>query len=269
MSQSAAPRYSAEWLALQPHWQQVIQNLPPDDVDFLAYDWHFWRREKQTPPPGDWTYWLILAGRGFGKTRVGAEWVRESVQSEQFVNIAGATADDARDIMVEGESGILAICPEDERPIYRKSERKLSWPNGATSLIFTADEPERFRGKQHSGFWADEIGAWRYPDAFTQMKFGLRLGARPRAVITTTPRPTALVKELVDDPNCVVTRGSSYENRPNLAPAFFEAIVRQYEGTRLGRQELNAELLLDTEGALWWRDLIQYVTLRGAADETD
>lgn len=200
--------------------------------------------------------WLILAGRGFGKTRTGAEWVRASIKSYELVNVIAPTADDARDIMVEGESGILAICSNEERPTYRAAYRRLEWPNGAKTLIFTADEPERLRGKQHMRLWADEVAAWRYPEAWDQAMFGLRLGANPQAVATTTPKPTELIHRLVNDPTTAVTRGSTYDNRGNLAPAFFEQIIRRYEGTRIGRQELLAELLDDVEGALWTRKMI-------------
>ena len=210
-------------------------------------------------PPGDWRYWLIMAGRGWGKTRTGAETVRRWVKDFPFVNLIGATLDDARDIMIEGESGILAICPPAERPRY--VNRQLHWPNGAKSLVFTADEPERLRGKQHMKLWTDEIAAWRYPEAWEQAMFGLRLGDNPQAVITTTPKPTESLKALVKDPHTIITRGTSYENRDNLAPAFFDAIVRKYEGTRLGRQELNAELLEDVPGALWTRKLIDATRL--------
>lgn len=200
-----------------------------------------------------------MAGRGWGKTRTGAETVRQWIRSTDMVNLIGATVDDARDIMIEGESGILAICPTDERPEYKKSERKLVWPNGAVSLIFTADEPERLRGKQHKALWADEMAAWRYQEAWDQAKFGLRLGHRPRAVITTTPRPVKNVVDLVNDKACHVTRGTTYDNKANLAATFFEEIVKRYEGTRLGRQELNAELLLDVPGALWSRSMLHHM----------
>lgn len=196
---------------------------------------------------------MVMAGRGWGKTRTGAEQVREWAKTSRFVNLIGATADDARDIMIEGESGILAICPADERPQYRKSERKLIWPNGCTSLVFTADEPERLRGKQHEKLWADELGAWRYSESWDQAQFGLRLGRNPQAIVTTTPRPTPTVRELMRHPGCVVTRGTTYDNRPNLPASFFDTIIRKYEGTRLGRQELNAEMLDDNPGALWKR----------------
>src|SRR5262249_348516 len=155
---------------------------------------------------------------------------------------------DARDIMVEGESGILAICARDERPEYRASMRRLDWPNGARTLIFTADEPDRMRGKQHEKLWADEVAAWRYPEAWDEAVFGLRLGPNPEAVATTTPKPTELVRRLILDPNTAVTRGSTYDNRANLAPQFYQQIIRRYEGTRIGRQELLAELLDDVEG---------------------
>ena len=217
----------------------------------LAWDWHLWARDDQLPPSGIWSYWLILAGRGYGKTRAGAEWVRQMVKSHRYVNLIGATADDARDILIEGESGIMAICPRWERPEYRASQRKLAWPNGATSLIFTADEPERLRGKQHEKLWCDELAAWRYPEAWAQAKLGLRLGSNPQACITTTPKPSKLIRELIADPATTVTRGSTYANRDNLAPQFFAAIIKTYEGTRLGRQELNAEILDDNPGALW------------------
>lgn len=231
----------------------------------ILWDWEYHAREAQLLPDGDWSYWLIMAGRGFGKTRVGAETTRIWAKSHRFVNLIGATRDDARDIMIEGESGILTCCPKDERPVYKKHEAKLEWPSGCTSLVFTADEPERLRGKQHEKLWGDELGAWRYPEAWDQAKFGLRLGDKPQAIITTTPRPTKIMRELVKDPHCHVTRGSTYDNKANLAPTFFSEIITKYEGTRLGRQELDAELLEDTPGALWRRSQID--DLRILVDE--
>jgi phage terminase large subunit-like protein len=236
---------------------EFVDALTPEQQRGLRWDWQFWARDKQLPPPGPWRYWLILAGRGFGKTRTGAEWVRQQVKRYPLVNLIGATADDARDIMIEGESGILAICPKDERPEYQTSKRRLVWPNGARSLIFTADEPERLRGKQHMKLWADELCSWRYPEAWDQAMFGLRLGDDPQACITTTPRPTAELKKLLKKPGVIVTTGTTYENRANLAPAFYEDIITEYEGTRLGRQELEAVILDDAEGALWRRSQIE------------
>jgi phage terminase large subunit-like protein len=225
--------------------------MTDQELEIAYWDWRTWARPEQLPPPGNWRVWLIQAGRGFGKTRIGAEWTRASAQAYPLVNIIGATADDARDIMIEGESGILACCPPHERPDYLPSKRRLEWPNGARTLIFTADEPERLRGKQHMRLWMDEVAAWRHPEAYDQAMLGLRLGSNPQAVATTTPRPTRFIRDLIADPSTVVTRGSTYDNRANLAPQFLDQIVKRYEGTRLGRQELAGELLLDVPGALW------------------
>jgi phage terminase large subunit-like protein len=203
--------------------------------------------------------WLLLAGRGFGKTRTGAELVRARVATltARRLALVAPTAADARNVMVEGESGILAISPPWDRPRYEPSKRRLTWPNGAIATLYSADEPERLRGPQHDATWCDELGSWRYPEAWDMLMFGLRLGPDPRVVVTTTPRPTKLIRALIADPTAVVTRGSTYENRANLAPAFLDQIIRKYEGTRLGRQEIEAELLDDVPGALWARGIIE------------
>jgi phage terminase large subunit-like protein len=159
--------------------------------------------------------------------------------------------------MVEGESGLLAIGPPQQRPQYEPTKRRLTWPNGAIATTYSADEPERLRGPQHDAAWCDEIASWRYPEAWDMLMFGLRLGADPRVVVTTTPKPIRIIRELIADPTTVITRGSTYDNRANLAPAFLEQIIRKYEGTRLGRQELNAEILDDVPGALWNRARIE------------
>src|SRR6478735_4691069 len=232
--------------------------MAPGAAAAFEYHWRYRARPEQLPPGGSWRVWLLMAGRGFGKTRCGAEWVRAEVKAgRRRIALVGPTAADARDVMVEGEAGILAISPDHERPLYEPSKRRLTWRNGAVATTFSADEPERLRGPQHDAAWCDELGAWRYPEAWDMLMFGMRLGADPRTVVTTTPRPAKLIRDLVRDPICVVTRGSSYENRGNLAPAFFDQIIRKYEGTRLGRQELDAELLEDTPGALWSRALIE------------
>jgi phage terminase large subunit-like protein len=236
--------------------EAFLSSLTPSQLESLAHDWTFWARDKQRLPDADFFVWVILAGRGFGKTRTGGETVRTWVKNNAYVNLIGATADDARDIMIEGESGILAICPSAERPEYVASKRQLKWPNGSISLIFTADEPERLRGKQHYKVWADELGSWRYPEAWEQAMLGLRLGDKPQAVVTTTPKPTKLLLALIADKRNLVTTGSTYENRANLASGFFDYVISKYEGTRLGRQELNAELLTDSPGALWKRERI-------------
>ncbi|WP_296709874.1 terminase family protein [Rhodoblastus sp.] len=231
--------------------------LDADELESLKTLWPFWARAEQLIPPGDWVYWLPLAGRGWGKTRTGAETIRHWAHDFPLVNLIGATADDVRDVMVEGESGVLAVCPRDERPRYVAHKRRLEWPNGAKSLLFSAEEPERLRGKQHMKLWADELAAWRYPEAWDQAVFGLRLGERPQAIITTTPRPTRLMRDLLADPLTFSTQHSTYENIGNLAENFLERVVRKYEGTRLGRQELHAHLLLDVPGALWTRETIE------------
>lgn len=249
---------SASLLASLPEAEKaaILKGMTPEALAALNWEWRFWARPNQILPEGDWAFWLILAGRGFGKTRTGAETVRHWAQSNQYVNLIGATRDDARDIMIEGESGILACCPPDARPDYKKHESKLIWPSGCISLVFTADEPERLRGKQSEKLWADELAAWRYPEAWDQAMFGLRLGDKPQAVVTTTPRPVATVRTLIQNPNTHITRGTTYDNRDNLAPQFFSQLITKYEGTRLGRQELEAELLDDMPGALWSRPAI-------------
>lgn len=236
--------------------REILAALTDAECDALLRDWSFWARDKQLEPAGDWRYWIILAGRGFGKTRTGAEWVRAKARQYPMVNLIGATADDARDIMIEGESGILSVCPPDERPDYRSSKRRLEWPNGGTSLIFTADEPERLRGKQHMKLWADELCSWRYPEAWHQAMFGLRLGDNPQACVTTTPKPTMLLLDLLKQPKTVIVTGTTYENRANLAEDFYQDIIARYEGTRRGRQELLAEILDDVPGALWKRKVL-------------
>jgi phage terminase large subunit-like protein len=225
-------------------------------AEALKYRWDINARPKQLLPEQDFFIWLILAGRGFGKTRTGAETVREWVKTNQYVNIIGATADDARDIMIEGESGILAICPKSERPDYVSSKRQLVWQNGAISLIFTADEPERLRGKQHYKLWCDEVASWRRPESWDQAMMGLRLGNKPQGIVTTTPRPTKLILDLIKDQKNIVTTGTTYENRANLAEGFFDYVIKKYEGTRLGLQELEAKILTDNPGALWKREQI-------------
>jgi phage terminase large subunit-like protein len=232
---------------------KLLSELSDAEAEAILWDWNTWARPDQLEPPGDWRTWVVKAGRGFGKTRIGAEWTRRKVKTARLVNLIAPTADDARDVMVEGESGLLNICPAHERPIYLPSKRRLEWPNGAMSLIFTADEPDRLRGKQHEALWADEIAAWRYPESWDQAMLGLRLGKNPQAVATTTPRATKFIKDLLADPTTVVTAGSTYANFENLAPAFIQTIIKKYEGSRMGRQELLAEVLDDNPGALWKR----------------
>src|SRR5712671_2705169 len=252
----------ASLLASEPEElvEELLQSLPKEKARKLRYLWEFWPRHKgQVPPSGDWRVWLLLAGRGFGKTRTGAEYVRAQVEAglARRIALVGPTALDARAVMVEGESGLLSVGPPHERPEYEPYLHRLTWKkHGAVATLFSADEPNRLRGPQHDLAWCDELAAWRYPQAWDMLMFGLRLGADPRGVVTSTPRPIKLIRELLADPKVVVTRGRSVENAEHLAPAFLDQIVRRYEGTRLGRQELDGEILDDMPGALWSHGLI-------------
>ena len=202
----------------------------------------------------------MLAGRGFGKTRAGAEWVRRLVEAGDAKRIAliAPTLHDARAVMVEGDSGLLAISPPWFKPVYEPSKRTLTWPNGAVATLFGAEEPERLRGPQHDAAWCDELCAWKQAETtFDMMLFGLRLGRAPKALVTTTPKPIPILKRLVGNSKTRITRGTTFDNLKNLAPGFARDIVARYRGTRLGRQELNAEILEDTPGALWTRSLIE------------
>src|SRR5277367_5447958 len=201
---------------------RMFEEMTPLECTQLFHDWAFWARSDQAPPPGDWIIWLILAGRGAGKTRAGAEAVRHWVQTYPIVNLIGATVADVRDTMITGESGVLACCRRDERPRFLAADLRLEWPNGAVSWLFSAEEPDRLRGKQHMKLWCDELAAWRDPDAFDQALLGLRLGDKPQAVVTTTPRPSKIIKALAADKDTIVTRGSTFDNRAHLARAFFE-----------------------------------------------
>ena len=207
--------------------------------------------------------WLVLAGRGWGKTKTGAEWIRSRVRNPRArIALVGPTASDVRDVMIEGESGIMASSPPWDRPIYEPSKRRLTWKNGAVATAFSGEEPDRLRGPQHTDAWADELAAWKYPDTWDQLMFGLRLGQDPRVLVTTTPRPIPIVKQLLGDPTTRITRGSTFDNRANLADAFIDKIRKKYEGTRLGRQELFAEVLDDTPGALWTLSRIEALRVR-------
>lgn len=239
---------------------KIIQETFTEEELFqLSFEWPLWARREQLAPPGDWTIWMLMAGRGFGKTRSGAEWIRSLIEAGTHSRIAliGATSADGRDVMVEGESGILAISPPWNKPLYEPSKRRLTWPGGQIATLYSAEEPERLRGPQHDAAWADEVAAWTRPDTWDQLMFGLRLGPRPQVVATTTPRPTQLIRDIIKRADCVITRGRTEDNRQNLAPAFVSTVIKKYEGTRLGRQELDGELLEDVPGALWSSSMIE------------
>lgn len=288
----------------------------PDKVEAFPYNWDLFARPKQQEPEGDWTVWLLCAGRGFGKTRCGAEWVRRRVElGARRIYLVGATAGDVRRTMLYGESGLLNIGPPAMRPKYYPSQARIVWPPHpvtgiqAEALLFTAEKPDRLRGPAADTMWCDELAAWKYPDAWDQAMFGLRSaesGLMPRAVVTTTPRPIPIIRKMVwddcsrcdcPDPEhskvektapegtkffldkCVycgherkpggkhyVTRGSTYDNVANLHEVYTEAIIGRYEGTRLGRQELNAEILDDSPGALWNRTRIESLRMSLSLD---
>ncbi len=249
--------------------QQILSGLSPKEKARLRYEWRFWARPNQLPPAGDWIHWLLLMGRGWGKTRTAAEFVRDEVGAEKVGRIAliGRTAGDVREVMVEGQSGLLNISPPGARPKFEPSKRRLTWPNGAVASLYYGESPDLLRGPEHDLYWADEIAAWKYPqECWDNLLMGLRLGARPRGVITTTPRPIPLIKARVKDPLTVVVRGSTFDNAANLPPTFLAELIEKYEGTRIGRQELYAEVLEDVEGALWNLALLERNRVREAPE---
>jgi len=236
------------------------------DRDFIAL-----AHRHQEPPAhanngGPWTTWLMLGGRGAGKTRLGAEWVRAQAcgtrpyadQRSMHIALVGETEHDVREVMIEGPSGLLRAAPYGERPLWIPSRRRLEWNNGAAALAFSAEDPEQLRGPQFDAAWCDELAKWRHVDAtFDMLQFGLRLGARPRQLITTTPRPIALIKRLLADPRTAVTRASTHVNAAHLSPAFLDEVLARYTGTRLGRQEIDGEIIEDRADALWTRAMIE------------
>ena len=240
-------RKKAKLAATPDTWESFVHDLSDAEALELYYDWNTWARDNQKIPDGEWwTIWLILAGRGWGKTRCGAEFVRYHVENKLASRIAliAEDAGDARDVMIEGESGILAISHPRCKPVFVPSKRRIEWPNGAIATIYSDNDPETLRGPQHDLFWCDELAKFRNAEEmWSNLMFGLRLGSKPRGVITTTPKPIPIVRRLMDEDRVVLTRGTTHENFPNLAPTFRDEIVAQYEGTRLGRQELYAEVI--------------------------
>lgn len=256
-------------LATQPIEDRnaFLEKLSPNALAAMPYLWSIWARpDGQLPPPGDWTSWLILGGRGSGKTRAGAEWVRAEIEGStplakgkrRRLALVAETADQARDVMVLGESGLLAVTPPDRRPTFNLTRRHLEWPNGAEAWLFSASDPESLRGPQFDGAWCDELAKWRKTaPAWDMLQFGLRLGPHPQQVITTTPRPNPVLIALMEDPTTVITRSPTQANVANLAPGFIARMKARYGGRALGRQELDGELLLEMPGALWPNDLIE------------
>jgi len=260
---------------------QKLRELPPDQVkaalgqlskkqiEELQHSWEFWARPEQLEPEGkDWNTWAINAGRGFGKTRAGVEWVRQQVKKgHKRIAAVAATNSDIERVMVKGESGFLNICHSGDKtdkgkpmgyPEWSPTKRTLSWENGAKVEFYSAEEPERLRGPQFSAAWCDELAAWNKDlDTWNMLQFCLRIGKHPKVCVTTTPKPTKLIRKILKDPKTYITSGSTFDNAANLADTYLEAVKTQYEGTRLGRQELYAEILEEAEGALWTTDMLE------------
>jgi predicted phage terminase large subunit-like protein len=255
----------------EPLIRQVVRRAGPlgalavlsaEEAAALEFAWEVWARPEQLPPPGDWLVWLLLAGRGFGKSRTGAEWSRGKAQSLPGSHgaLLAPTAADARDVMVKA---LLECTHPQEGLRYEPSKRALHWANGTSATVYSAEEPDRLRGPQHHWAWCDELAAWPYAEeAWDMLQMTMRLGEQPQACVSTTPRPIPLVRRLIADPGTVITRGSTFDNAANLSEAFIDAVRERYEGTRLGRQELYAEILDDVPGALWTRAVLESARVR-------
>ncbi|MDR3376651.1 MAG: terminase family protein, partial [Ancalomicrobiaceae bacterium] len=255
--------------------EAFLAGLSAIEIDVLRNDWSTWARPDQMPPPGDWTTWLLLGGRGAGKTRAGAEWVKAMALGHPpfttagigRIALVGETYADVRDVMIEGVSGLLSVHRRAERPVWRTSLRRLEWANGAIAQAFSSEDPESLRGPQFGAAWSDEIAKWRHAEeCWDMLQFGLRLGDNPRQVATTTPRPIPLLRRLLSEAGTVVTRASTKANAFNLAPRFLDAVVGRYNGTRLGRQELEGELIDDRADALFRRAEIDKLRVQAAPD---
>lgn len=258
----------AGWLACAPAAtrDRFLTDIGEGGLCALPFLFEFWALPHQIPPEGDWRTWVVMGGRGAGKTRAGAEWVRAQVEGgrplepgkARRVALVGETFDQVRDVMVFGDSGLLACSPPDRRPKWKASERKLVWPNGAEAQAFSAHDAEGLRGPQFDAAWVDELAKWKKAqNAWDMLQFALRLGEKPQVCVTTTPRNVGVLKTLLAAPSTVVTHAPTEANRANLAKGFLEEVRTRYAGTRLGRQELDGVLLADAEGALWQSDQLE------------
>lgn len=261
-------RSGANWIACADAdvQEQFLNELDEGELLALPYLFEFWAMDHQMPPDGAWRTWVVLGGRGAGKTRAGAEWVRSMVEGSrpldkgccQRVALVGETIDQVREVMVFGDSGILACSPPDRRPVWEAGRKRLVWPNGAVATVHTAHDPEGLRGPQFDAAWVDELAKWkRGQETWDQLQFALRLGEDPRVCVTTTPRNVEVLKRLMASPSTVQTHAPTQANAANLASSFLEEVKARYEGTRLGRQELDGVLLADAEGAFWTSDALE------------
>lgn len=261
-------RFAASWIASATPEQQdrFLAGLGEETLRALPYVFEFWALPHQLPPKENWRTWVILGGRGAGKTRAGAEWVRSMVEGSRpqdpgrasRVAIVGETIDQAREVMVFGESGILACSPPDRRPVWEASRKRLVWPNGAVAQIYSAFDPDSLRGPQFDAAWVDELAKWpKAEKAWSMLQFALRLGDAPQQVVTTTPRDVDILKNILEADSSVTTHAPTEANKANLAKGFLEEVRTRYAGTRLGRQELDGELISDVDGALWTTGMIQ------------
>jgi phage terminase large subunit-like protein len=247
--------------------KKVLSQLTPQQIEELQYTWEFWARPEQIPPEGDWNTFLALAGRGWGKSRAAVEWVREQVkQGKKRIAYVCATGSDVERVFVKGESGILNSCWSGDKtykgeqmgiPEWSPTKRTLTWANGAKVEAYSAEEPERLRGPQFHAAACDELCAWRKDEeTWDMLQMTLRLGKHPKVFIATTPKSTKLLRRIIKDPKTIVVKGSTFDNADNLASTYLQAVKEQYEGTRLGKQELYAEVLTENEGALWTAEMI-------------
>ena len=260
-------------------WNEFFDGLSRDQQLHIFNSWQSKARLDQLPPERardgtPWTAWVVIGGRGAGKTRTGAEWIKGVMLGEPpfaatpvgRMALIAENAAEAREIMIEGVSGIMSVHGKVNRPLWEPSRKRLQWPNGAIAYVFSAEDPESLRGPQFECAWLDEFAKWRYAqETFDMLQFGLRLGAHPRQVITTTPRPSPLITRLLNDPRSAVSRAATIANAENLAPDFLRKIVARYSGTRLGRQELDGELLEDSPDALWSRVALDALREEGPA----
>src|SRR6185437_11002155 len=251
--------------------RRLVGTWGEDTVAFVETDFAPLAHMHQIPPlhangGGPWTTWLLLGGRGAGKTRTGAEWVRALVyghapyasRAHGSLALVGETEHDVREVMIDGPAGLKHTGPRDDRPVWLPSRRRLEWTNGAVAYAFSAEDPEQLRGPQFEAAWCDELAKWRHAqDTFDMLQFGLRLGHRPRQLVTTTPRPIPLIKKLLADPRTAVTRAATQANAAHLSPAFLDEILARYAGTQLGRQEIDGEIIETRNDALWTRELIE------------